>query len=154
MSDADESQQNTLVLTVGLPRSGKSTWAKSRGYPIVCPDAIRLAMHGSAFNVETERMVWTIAHYMVKALFFAGHHIVILDATNTTKVRRAEWKSVRWRRRYMLFKVPKEECLKRAEDRPDLLPIIEKMAAQFEEIAQEEWDDLYMSREEAVQESP
>jgi len=35
-----------LILTVGLPRSGKSTWAAKKGFPIVSPDAIRLAMHG------------------------------------------------------------------------------------------------------------
>jgi predicted kinase len=111
-------------------------------------------LHASAYNAETERMVWTLAHYMVKALFFAGHHIVILDATNTTRERRAEWKSPRWRRRYRLFRVSEEECLRRASETPHLLPIIGRMAQQFEEIEQEEWDDLYMSRSEAVQESP
>lgn len=154
MGDSVDFHKNTLVLTVGLPRSGKSTWALTKGYPIVCPDAIRMAMHGSAFNPETERMVWAIAHYMVKALFYSGHHIVILDATNTTRERRAEWKSLRWKRRYMLFQVSKEECLARAADRPDLWPIIERMATQFEKIDQEEWDDLYENPAETVQESP
>jgi predicted kinase len=139
---------NILVLTVGLPRSGKSTWAKNKGYPIVSPDAIRLALHGSAFVADAEPMVWALARYMVKALFIAGHSHVILDATNTTRQRREEWKSPRWKRRYMLFKTPKEECMRRAGDTPDLLPVIERMANQFEDIIGDEWDDLYANAEE------
>jgi predicted kinase len=33
-----------LILTVGLPRSGKTTWAKQQGVPMVNRDAIRLAL--------------------------------------------------------------------------------------------------------------
>ncbi len=141
MSDADESQSNTLVMTVGLPRSGKSTWARSKGYPIVCPDAVRLALHGGVFLPDAEKMVWAVAHYMVKALFFAGHHTVILDATNTTRERRSEWKSVRWRRRYKVMGISREECLSRAVDRPDLHSVIERMAAQFQTVDTDEWDE-------------
>ncbi len=32
---------NRLILTVGLPRSGKTTWALEQGWPIVNPDSIR-----------------------------------------------------------------------------------------------------------------
>ena len=32
--------KGNLLATVGLPRSGKSTWAKEQGFPIVSPDAI------------------------------------------------------------------------------------------------------------------
>ena len=69
-----------LILTVGLPRSGKSTWAKKQGYPIINPDSIRLALHGEHFIEDAEPMVWTIAMYMTKALFLAGHNKIIIDA--------------------------------------------------------------------------
>ncbi|GAF94425.1 unnamed protein product, partial [marine sediment metagenome] len=62
-----------LILTVGLPRSGKTTWARKQGIPMVNPDSIRLALHGKAFIEEAEPMIWTIAKYMVRALFIAGH---------------------------------------------------------------------------------
>lgn len=149
---SEDEHGNILVLTVGLPRSGKSTWSRSKGYPIVCPDAIRLALYGSSFVPDAEPMVWAIARYMVKALFLAGHPIVILDATNTTRKRRDEWKSIRWKRRYMVLKTNKEECLRRAQNVPDLIPIIERMADQYEEIAIEEWDDLYLRPKELDQE--
>jgi len=124
----------TLMMTVGLPRSGKSTWASTMGYPIVCPDAIRLALHGRPFIPEAEPMVWTIARLMVRALFNAGHETVILDATNTTKARRDEWLSDQWQRQWVVFSTGLDECLSRAvaSGRTDLIPVIERMARHFE----------------------
>jgi predicted kinase len=90
-----------LYMTIGLPRAGKSTWAMAQGYPIVCPDAIRLALHGERFIGKAEPMVWAMARYMVQALFIAGHNNVILDATSTTPMRRAEWKSKEWTRHFV-----------------------------------------------------
>src|SRR5882672_916000 len=58
-----------LICTVGLPRSGKSTWARSQSFPIVCPDAIRIAIHGQRFISEAEPFVWATAKAMVRALF-------------------------------------------------------------------------------------
>src|SRR5258706_417694 len=53
---------NTLIVMVGLPWSGKSTWAREQGnWPIVCPDEIRFALHGQRFIAEAEPWVWTIA---------------------------------------------------------------------------------------------
>lgn len=51
----------TLVLMVGLPRSGKSTIARSGRVPIVSPDAIRLALHGQPFIASAEPTVWATA---------------------------------------------------------------------------------------------
>ena len=75
-------KNKTLILTVGLPRSGKSTWAMQQGYPVVNPDSIRLALHGHRFREESEEHVWAIAKTMVNSLFIAGHDKVIVDATN------------------------------------------------------------------------
>ena len=59
----------TLILTVGLPRSGKTTWAKKTGLPIVNRDAIRIALHGQAYIQDAEEMITAFEWYMVKALF-------------------------------------------------------------------------------------
>lgn len=138
----------TLVLTVGLPRSGKSSWAHSgmqNNRPVVNPDAVRLAIHGQAFIPDAEPLVWTIAKYMVKALFLAGHDYVVLDATNTTRKRRDDWKSESWVRKYQIFDTSKEECIKRCmspyNNRPDLIPVIERMAENFEPVGDDEWDE-------------
>jgi len=128
---------------VGLPRSGKTTRAKESGFPIASPDAIRYALHGQRFVRESEPMVWAIAKYMVAALFLAGHNDVVLDATNTTRKRRDEWKSDRWRRRFVLVPTPREVCIERAKAEGDeyIIPIIEKMSDQFEPVGEDEEDE-------------
>lgn len=122
-----------LYITVGLPRSGKSTYAKSTGWPIVNPDSIRLALHGERFIAQAEPHVWAIAKTMVRALFLAGHEQVLLDATSITPERRSEWNSTDWTSRYVIFMASKLECIRRALVVDDIyiVPVIERMAGQF-----------------------
>ena len=128
----------TLILTVGLPRAGKSTWAKARGYPVVNPDSIRLALHGQAFQKEAEGFVWAIAKVMVQSLFLSGHDVVVLDATNTTAKRRDEWMEVADRvnalvKYKVIYRTP-QDCRDQAvRDQKDfLVPVINRMS--------DEWD--------------
>ncbi len=134
-----------LILTVGLPRSGKSTWAQTTGFPMVNPDSIRLALHGQAFQPEAEPMVWTMARYMVRSLFLAGHDRVVLDATNVTKRRRQEWMSSEWATKFKEFNASKEVCTQRAIDNNQqcLVPVIERMAKQMEPLTSDERIRLY-----------
>ena len=122
---------NKLILTVGLPRSGKTTWALKQGYPIVNPDGIRLALHGKPFISSAEPFVWAIAKCMVRALFNAGHETIILDATNTTTKRRDEWINDDWELDIYVIPTPKSVCLERTLN-PELFLVIERMA--------ENWD--------------
>ena len=103
-----------LILTVGLPRSGKSAWAKEaarqlgRGdypCPVVDPDSVRvrLAIHEKAFESTEEGIVWWVVRQMVETLFSAGHEYVILDATNLTEERRSQWLSDDWVVRYKVM---------------------------------------------------
>jgi predicted kinase len=125
---------NNLIMTVGLPRCGKSTWAKSqieKGIPVVNPDSIRLSLHGQPFVESAEPFVWAIAKVMVASLFGAGHNTVILDATNLTIERRKIWIDKRWECSYRLFRdVSKEECIRRAieTNQEYLVDVINKMA--------------------------
>lgn len=121
-----------LIATVGFPRSGKSTWAKEQGHPVVNPDSIRLALHGQRFVAEAEPFVWAIAKVMVRALFIVGHPVVVLDATNVTKKRRDEWKSDEWRTQFHVVDTPAEVCRQRALYQPELLPVIDRMSAEYE----------------------
>ena len=140
---------NTLILTVGLPRSGKTTWAMGQGHPVVNPDSIRLALHGQPFYGDAEPYVWAIAKTMVQSLFLAGHETVIVDATNTTRKRRDAWLSSRWCRDYQIFGGPedKDVCLKRARQTAmneqhleGLEGAIERMAEQWEAVDNDEYD--------------
>jgi predicted kinase len=126
---------NKLILTVGLPRSGKSTWSRGSGYPVVNPDSIRLALHGHAYIGSAEPMIWAVAKLMTASLFKAGHDTVVLDATNTTVARRAEWlKPDEWEVEYRSFKTPTEVTIERAHltGKPELIPVIERMAAEMQ----------------------
>ena len=135
-----DDKRPTLTLTVGLPRSGKTTWAREQGVPMVNPDSIRLALHGQAFRPESEPMVWAIAETMVRALFLAGHAHVILDATNVTRERRARWEKPDWETRFAVFEATVELCKWRARDSQSehLLPVIDRMAATWEPLTPDE----------------
>lgn len=131
-------EESILIVLVGLPRSGKSTWARQQGLPIVNPDSIRYAIHGRSFFDLAEPLVWAIAKVMVYALFLAGNSTVILDATNVTEKRRQEWISKNWRTEFKVFTTPKDECIKRAKEYGDnsLVEVIERMAAEWDFLGQ------------------
>jgi len=130
--------EKTLIATVGLPRSGKSTWAKQQGIPVVNPDSIRLAMHGQRFIADAEPFVWATVKVMVRALFLAGHDKVILDSTNNTRKHRDEWQSPnKWMTLFKYFETPASECIARARmtDDEEIVPVIERMAKVHEPLA-------------------
>lgn len=138
---------NLLICTVGLPRSGKSTWARKQGVPVVNPDSIRLACYGQRFWAPGEKRVWSDAHQMVRALFLAGHTTVIVDATHTTRKRRDFWREdwgdpagLGWELAFRHFDVSPLVCKERAEAMGDgdILPIIDRMAEKWEPLGDDE----------------
>lgn len=136
----DQLGNKVLHIMVGLPRSGKSTVAKELGYPVVEPDAIRKTLQCFPFNPSLEPLVWSTANLMVQSLFNAGHDDVILDAVNHTKKRRSIWDSSLWRIQYHRVSTDKDTCIQRAinTDQAYLVPIIERMWFNFEELDYED----------------
>lgn len=118
-----------LIVTVGLPRCGKSTWARKQNLPIVNLDSIRLSIHGFRYIEEAEPLIQCFAKYMVKSLFLAGHNKIILDATNLTKERREIWKNENWICEFKYFNTSKNLCIERAKmsGKSYLIPFIEIM---------------------------
>ena len=125
--------EKMLIMLCGLPRSGKSTHARSCPYPIVNADSVRLAFHGHKFIPVAEPWVWAFTKLMVRALFLAGHDKVILDSTNIDKRRRDEWISRSWTRKVIVFDVSKETCITRAGNDLEIIPIIERMSSEYQE---------------------
>jgi len=128
-----------VVASVGLPNSGKSTWAKQTsdetGWPIVSKDSIRLALHGQKFSDEAEPWISVMAQTMIKSLFYSGHEIVIVEECNCNSEDRYEWMSDEWKTEFVLIGTPKEECLRRADmdEEYGIKPIIEREFERWED---------------------
>lgn len=140
-----------LIVPVGLPRCGKSTLARmiqaQFGASIVCPDDIRLAVHGKPFIKEDEAQVWCIANHMLKTLLRDGNRPVVFDATNLTRaLRLSNFFEFKDDVDITLFSVStsKELCIARAEatNQKYLIPIIERMDQQLEPPSPEEFGSV------------
>lgn len=125
---------------VGLPRSGKSTYARAlqeAGYVRIEPDAFRLALHGHAFHSAAEGIVWAAAELAVRALLVSGHAVVI-DATNTTRHRRSGWlriaRDLSVPAEAFVVGTPLSECLERNLSCRYRVPpeVMERMDRRFE----------------------
>jgi predicted kinase len=143
-----------LVCLVGLPRSGKTTHAtylrKVHGAAVVNPDSFRLALHGRRYCQEAESFVWAAVWLAVRALFLAGHDLIVLDATNVSRKRRAACKAADglWVVEYHVLPATADECLAVAsrEGDEEIVPVIERMAGSFEPVSPEEGPVLEVSR--------
>jgi predicted kinase len=129
---------NILICTVGLPRSGKSTWARQAGFPIIDPDGIRLAMTGRRWYGPIEHEIWATARTMVRALFWSGNKVVVLDSPNYQKRARDVFipsPDCHWKRHFILINTPANVCKERAEETyPVLCDIIDWFVENWEPI--------------------
>jgi predicted kinase len=126
-----------LICMIGLPRSGKSTFCRDyyigeKGYPVVCPDSIRLALYNDRFIKSMEPYVWAITYTMIDSLFITGHPVVVLDSTNINeKLRRPiiNRYSSKYEIDWNYMPTSKQECMRRAIENKDyyIIPVIEKM---------------------------
>lgn len=68
------------IILVGIPCSGKSSWAKEQGIPILSCDKIREDLYGKdyKFDHEKEFLVWEIFYEKIRA----ADRDFIVDNTN------------------------------------------------------------------------
>lgn len=134
-----------MIVLCGLPLSGKSTHAetlKQDGWAVVCPDDVRLALHGREYHRPAEPVVWAVADLMARALLMGGHSVAI-DATNTTRKRRAPWISIAHEfdiePTAVVMDAPASTCKDRAfaAGKKHMVPVIDRMAGQWEPIEEE-----------------
>lgn len=123
----------TLIITVGLPRSGKSTWSRSQGYPVISYDAMRSALVGHFQEHESIPMINALLIYSIKALFLSEHDVVIFDSTSHLKSQRDKWSSI-FNCKFKYFNTPPSECMERAKltNKEYLIPKIIEMSKEFE----------------------
>lgn len=137
-----------LLLLVGLPGSGKSTWASHfvalhPDYRIVSTDAIRADLYGNAAIQGEWTQVWhdVLQSWQVGLAAIAAGQLtgIIYDATN---VRRRQRRLVIDTARTLgfspiaiyWFDTPLERCLWRNQRRPRQVPeeVISRMARQLQ----------------------
>lgn len=78
-------------MLVGLPGSGKSTWAARQGTGILSSDAVREILTGDAENQAVNRLVFPTLRYLLVMRVKAGMETTILDATSLTPKERRAW---------------------------------------------------------------
>jgi predicted kinase len=143
-----------LIIMVGLPRCGKSTWVKENktNEVVISADDLRYLVYNQRFWADGEALMWSIRSMMLKYLMQQGVDIII-DETNTTKDRRKPIIKLAKQYGYSIIGniiegYTPNMCTERARatGQEDLIPIIAKMAEQFEIPEKEEgFDELNMA---------
>lgn len=115
---------NRLIITRGLPASGKSTWSKAwveedpKNRVRVNRDDIR-RMLGPYWIPTREGLVTRIENMMVKSAISSGYSVVV-DATNFGKTGRfIDMCPSGWSVDIKDFDTSLEECIKRDKERTD-----------------------------------
>lgn len=146
----------TLYILIGVPGSGKSTYAEElfqkaeKGTALVSSDQIRKSLYGRESCQDNPKKVFAIAHNTVIDQLKNGYD-VIFDATNIYAKDRKELilkvcfevtQPVRFIAVY--FDTPISECIKRQDLRERKVPtrVIEKMGRQIDKPTFQEGFDI------------
>ena len=140
MNEEDKIGLVRIIAMRGLPRSGKSTVARRIqdrfGHPIVSRDAIRLALHGSAFIAEREEDVTVAEGIMLRALAYSGHLEIVIDECHANALKSEEvilgyFEDTEFEVEvtFAVIDTPIDECKQRAIDSGQecLVPVISRM---------------------------
>ena len=111
-----------LTMMIGIPGSGKSTYAKELPGVYVSPDAIREELYGDISVQGNSAEVFGLVESRIREALKTGCDVVY-DATNTTKYRKA---TVAEFREYgatevngIFMNTPFDVCMKRNLNRQD-----------------------------------
>ncbi len=122
-----------LNFTIGLPRSGKSTFCRKwreggKNRVVLSGDSFRQSIYGERFRIEGELFVRATLLAAVKALVRDGYEILI-DETNTSVYHIEEILHVDKNAHAYVFYTSAEVCKERAIDcnQLDLLTSIDRM---------------------------
>jgi len=123
-----------LILTVGLPGSGKSTYLARLGVNAISSDEIRRLIADDAHDQTMNARIFHVIRYLVRQRMAAGRAITYVDATHLTPWEREPY--IALARRYgcrldaLFFDVPVEICIARNQARDRVVPeeAIRKMA--------------------------
>jgi len=109
--------KGAVILAIGLPGSGKSSWFKRNSITPLSSDMVRLLLFDDAQEQRFQDLVFSNLRSMLKARLIARRPLNYVDATNLTPHERASWiklaKDYGYEVQAVFFDVPMEVCLER-----------------------------------------
>jgi predicted kinase len=129
--------KGTVVLAIGLPGSGKSSWFKRHNIHPLSSDLLRELLFDDAQEQRFQDLVFSNLRSMLKARLIARRPMNYVDATNLTPHDRQSWiklaKDYGYDVQGVFFDVPLEVCLERHARRGRAVPedIMRKMAGKL-----------------------
>lgn len=126
-----------IILLVGLPGSGKSTWLERQGITGISSDWIRQVLADDPTDQSIHTRVFMTMRYLLGQRLAIGRPVSYLDATHLTPEERRPY--VRIAQRYganveaVYFDVPLEVCRQRNLRRNRVVPdeALDRLAAKL-----------------------
>lgn len=126
-----------VVLAIGLPGSGKSSWFKRHNVVPLSSDMVRALLFDDVREQRFQDLVFSNLRSMLKARLIAKRPTNYVDATNLTPQERQHWiklaKDYNYEVHAVFFDVPLEVCVERHQRRDRVVPedIMRRMAAKL-----------------------